>query len=167
MGSSPSGIEFVLLSDNLPFDTFNTMRARCFKQSDEERLLTIVEAAAGGLHGFNGCGALLRADAHACASVASQSWPSRRKQDTRLMRSAPLATPPFSLRLNLRVCCLLGRRYIRGVLSAARSRALAQLDNANKPSEPRLPPNQVVVDVEAPAPQDNLGSLVSSGDAVA
>lgn len=53
MGGDPSQIEVIWLAPNVPIDAFDALHAECADEADRDRLLITVEAAAGGLDGFN------------------------------------------------------------------------------------------------------------------
>lgn len=53
MGGDPSQIHVIWLVPDVPIDSFDALHAECDNEADRDRLLITVEAAAGGIHGFN------------------------------------------------------------------------------------------------------------------
>lgn len=93
MGASPSMIEITLLSHDLPIDTFDIMHARCHKASDQERLITTVEAATAGLDGFNQYVRGILEAAKPLRLAKLDGSPQVQRQSSRILSSKPTPKP--------------------------------------------------------------------------
>lgn len=115
MGAPSTAIEVALLTGDLPVDTFDTMQARCFSPIDQQRLLATVEAAAGGIDGFNKC----------------VRPPRRRGRGVRTSGGASRVAPT-RVRSCARPLAARTRRYVRAIISRAMSHIAGRPRTANR-----------------------------------